>query len=121
MSDRARGENHDEHVQAGDDRMARAEAEDVLNRDFVSTQEITGNEDVWLRRILREHSDRTGSPRAARLLSRQGPLPLLRVQPVHLQGTVESTWEPVLTRLKPDFITLPSVDVAPAAAHAMSI
>ena len=42
-------------------------------------EEITSDEDAWLRRTLREHLDRTGSPRAARLLSRRGRLPMVRV------------------------------------------
>src|SRR5580765_3138296 len=84
--------------------VLRAEAEDVLHREFVSTEEITSSEDIWLRRTLREHLDRTSSPRAARLLSRRGLLPMLRVQPVHLQGTVDSVWEPVLAKLKPEFL-----------------
>src|SRR5258705_6005066 len=72
--------------------VSRAEAEDVLHREFVGVEEITGSEDAWLRRTLREHVERTGSPRAARLLSRRGPLPMVRVQPIHLQGTVQSVW-----------------------------
>jgi glutamate synthase (NADPH/NADH) large chain/glutamate synthase (ferredoxin) len=101
--------------------ILRAEAEDVLHRDFVSTEEITSSEGAWLRRTLREHFDRTGSPRAARLLSRRGPLPMLRVQPVHLQGTIQGTWEPVLSQLKPEFITIPDSHPVTAAAHAISI
>ena len=42
----------------------------------------------------------TGSPTAARLLVRRGALPLVRVQPVHFQGTIEATWCPVLERCK---------------------
>src|SRR5262249_1343308 len=80
--------------------VLRAEAEDVLHRDFVTVEEVTGAEEVWLRRVIEEHLDRTGSPRAARLLSRRGHLPMLRVQPIHLQGTIESTWQPVLAKLK---------------------
>jgi len=100
--------------------ILRAEAEDVLHRDFVSVEEISTAEDVWLRQILHEHLDRTGSPRAARLLSRRGPLPMLRVQPIHLQGTVQSTWEPVLARLNPDLVLLP--DLRPAvASHAVPV
>src|SRR5882724_5061215 len=86
--------------------ILRAEAEDVLHREFVSVEEITSKEYAWLRRTLREHLDRTGSPRAARLLSRRGPLPMVRVQPIHLQGTVQSTWEPVLANLKPELISV---------------
>jgi hypothetical protein len=33
------------------------------------------------------------------LLSRRGALPMLRVQPIHFQGTLEATWEPLLVRL----------------------
>jgi glutamate synthase domain-containing protein 3 len=102
--------------------ILRAEAEDVLHRDFVTVQEISGSEDVWLRRTLREHLDRTGSPRAMRLLSRRGQLPMLRVQPIHLQGTVESTWEPVLAHLNPEFMPITDTrDVASVDVHAVSI
>src|SRR5437868_5609056 len=80
--------------------VLRTEAEDVLHREFVSVHEITGSEDDWLRRTLREHLERTRSPRAARLLTRRGPVPMQRVQPVHLQGTVQSTWEPALATLQ---------------------
>jgi len=40
----------------------------------------------------------TASPRAARLLSRREALPLLRVQPLHFQGTIEATWRPFSRR-----------------------
>src|SRR5712692_1185776 len=101
--------------------ILRAEAEDVLNHDFVSTQEISSDEDEWLRRILREHFDRTGSPRAARLLSRHSALPLTRVQPLHFQGTVEATWSPILAQLESRHSILPAPVTAPisqAALHA---
>jgi glutamate synthase (ferredoxin) len=102
--------------------ILRAEAEDVLHRDFVSVEEISGSEDAWLRRVLREHLDRSGSPRAARLLSRRGPLPMLRVQPVHLQGTVEGTWDPVLAQLKQEFAPVGDAHEADTVAtHAGSI
>jgi glutamate synthase domain-containing protein 2/glutamate synthase domain-containing protein 1/glutamate synthase domain-containing protein 3 len=101
--------------------ILRAEAEDVLHREFVSVQEISNSEDVWLRRTLREHVDRTGSPRGSRLLSRRGPLPMLRVQPVHLQGTAESTWEPVLAKLKPEFAAVLNTDSVAVVTHAASI
>jgi len=100
--------------------VLRAEAEDVLHRDFVGVEEISAAEDVWLRQTLHEHLDRTGSPRAARLLSRRGPLPMLRVQPIHLQGTVQSTWEPVLARLKPNLAILSDSQTV-AASHAVPV
>ena len=101
--------------------ILRAEAEDVLHREFVSVEAIASNEDAWLRRTLREHLDRTGSPRAARLLSRRGPLPMVRVQPIHLQGTVQSTWEPVLANLQSEFISVADSEAVAVAAHAISL
>jgi len=90
------------------------------NHEFVSVEEITSNEDAWLRRTLREHVERTGSPRAARLLLRRGPLPMVRVQPIHLQGTVQSVWEPVLANVKCEFISVADSE-AVAVAHAISL
>src|SRR5579863_10169256 len=78
----------------------RAEVDGVLHREFVSLSEIDAQEEAWLRSVLEEHLRLTSSPRASRLLSRRGVLPFLRVQPVHFQGTLEATWEPLLARLK---------------------
>ncbi|HET8967540.1 MAG TPA: glutamate synthase large subunit [Candidatus Acidoferrum sp.] len=100
--------------------VLRAEAEDVLHRDFVSIEEISGQEDIWLRQVLQEHLDRTGSPRAARLLSRRGHLPMLRVQPIHLQGTVEETWLSVLAKRTSHF-AMPVESQHIAASHAVSV
>ncbi|MGB7284335.1 MAG: glutamate synthase-related protein, partial [Candidatus Acidiferrum sp.] len=80
--------------------VLRGEAEEVLHRDFVALAEIDAPEEAWLRAVLEEHLHFTASPRASRLLSRRGMLPMLRVQPLHFQGTLEATWEPVLVRLK---------------------
>ena len=77
----------------------RGEADDVHHREFVSLANIDGCEDVWLRRVLEEHSRFTSSPCAARLLSRHGRLPMVRVQPIHFQGSVEATWTPLLAGL----------------------
>ncbi|HUL15695.1 MAG TPA: glutamate synthase large subunit [Terriglobales bacterium] len=80
--------------------VLRAEAEDVLHQDFVQLAELEPAEENWVRRALREHVQLTGSPRASRILSRRGALPLVRVQPVHYQGTLEATWSPLLMRLR---------------------
>ena len=80
--------------------VLRGEADEVLHRDFVALAEIDEREESWLRAVLEEHLHFTASPRAARLLSRRGMLPMLRVQPLHFQGTLDATWEPVLARLK---------------------
>lgn len=80
--------------------VLRGEADEVVHRDFVTLSEIDAQEESWLRAVLEEHLRFTSSPRASRLLSRRGVLPLLRVQPLHFQGTLEATWEPLLARLK---------------------
>jgi glutamate synthase (ferredoxin) len=77
-----------------------AEAEDMLHRDFVSLAEIEPPEEEWLRQALEEHVHHTRSHRAARMLSRRGTLPLMRVQPMHFQGSVEATWRPVLAEFQ---------------------
>jgi glutamate synthase domain-containing protein 3 len=81
--------------------VLRAEAEDVLHREFVTLVDTEPEEQLWLRRVLEAHQQFTASPRAARLLSKRGTLPLVRVQPVHFQGTIADTWKPVLERLQP--------------------
>jgi glutamate synthase domain-containing protein 2/glutamate synthase domain-containing protein 1/glutamate synthase domain-containing protein 3 len=80
--------------------VLRAEADEVLHRDFVTLHEVEAEEEQWLRRVLEEHLHFTGSPRASRLLSRRNGLPFVRVQPVHLQGSIEDTWKPVLAKLR---------------------
>ncbi len=80
--------------------VLRAEAEDVLHREFVALADTEPDEQLWLRRVLEAHQQFTASPRAARLLSKRGALPLVRVQPVHFQGTIADTWKPVLDRLQ---------------------
>jgi glutamate synthase domain-containing protein 2/glutamate synthase domain-containing protein 3 len=80
--------------------VLRGEADEVVHRDFVALAEINRLEEAWLRNVLEEHLHFTHSPRASRLLSRRGVLPMLRVQPLHFQGTLEAAWEPVLARLK---------------------
>jgi glutamate synthase domain-containing protein 3 len=79
--------------------VLRAEADEVLHRDFVTLVDIGAEEEVWLRRVLEAHLELTASPRASRLLSRNNVLPLVRVQPVHFQGTIEEAWKSILARL----------------------
>src|SRR6266404_1194249 len=98
-----------------------AEADDVLHRDFVTLVEIDSDEETWLRLTLEEHAHLTASPRAARLLSRRGALQLMRVQPVHFQGTIEATWSSILAQLKHRQAILPaplSAPISQAAFHA---
>ena len=93
--------------------VMRGEADEIIHRDFVTLMEIEPREEVWLRSVLDEHLQFTASPRASRLLSRRGVLPMLRVQPLHFQGTLEATWKPVLARSKHHELILgPAQDAA---------
>ena len=101
--------------------VLRAEAEDVLHKDFVALHELEAEEESWLRPALEEHLHFTASPRASRLLSRRNGLPFVRVQPVHLQGSVGDTWAPVLAQLKPResvIVTSHLPRIPQAAVHA---
>jgi glutamate synthase domain-containing protein 2/glutamate synthase domain-containing protein 1/glutamate synthase domain-containing protein 3 len=101
--------------------VLRAECEDVLHRDFVTLEELDSDEQVWLRRALEEHVHLTASPRAARLLSRRVPLPLVRIQPVHFQGTLEATWSPILAQFKARQYILPAPLARPVSQTALHI
>jgi glutamate synthase domain-containing protein 3 len=77
-------------------------ASDSYNREFVHCTNALGpadrSEDARLRRALEEHVRLTRSPRAMRLLEAKGPLPLLRLEPVHLPCSLAQTWSPLLKR-----------------------
>ena len=101
--------------------VLRAEAEEVLHREFVALADTEPEEQLWLRRVLEAHQHFTASPRAARLLGRRGALPLVRVQPVHFQGTIADTWKPVLERMlrrDPLLVAQEFPAISQAALHA---
>ena len=101
--------------------VLRAEADEVLHRDFVTLADIGAEEEVWLRRVLETHLELTASPRASRLLSRKNVLPLVRVQPVHFQGTIEDAWKSILARLPEHealLVTPGAPEIPQAAMHA---
>jgi glutamate synthase domain-containing protein 2/glutamate synthase domain-containing protein 1/glutamate synthase domain-containing protein 3 len=101
--------------------VLRAEAEEVLHGEFVALADTEPEEQLWLRRVLEAHQHFTASPRAGRLLARRGALPLVRVQPVHFQGTIAATWKPVLERLLPrePLLVVPEIPaISQAALHA---
>src|ERR1700757_4387358 len=66
-----------------------AEARDAWHPEFVTLEQIEPQEEEWLRQALEEHVHHTRSPRAARVLGGRGAVPLMRVQPVHFQGSLE--------------------------------
>ncbi len=101
--------------------VLRAGAEEVVHRDFVSLHEITDAEEMWLRRVLEQHVELTASPCANRLLTRRAGLPLLRVQPIHFQGSIENTWRPLLARLSDHALILTSNDAAQASSAGLHV
>jgi len=101
--------------------VLRAGAEEVVHRDFVNLAEITDEEDSWLRRVLEQHVHLTGSPCASRILARFGGLPLLRVQPIHFQGTIENTWRPQLAGLPETSVLLSSHNATHPSSAGMLI
>ncbi|MGA2421667.1 MAG: hypothetical protein ABSG69_16440, partial [Candidatus Acidiferrum sp.] len=101
--------------------VLRSGAEEVVHRDFVNLVDITDEEELWIGRVLEQHVHLTGSPCAVRLLARRAGLPLLRVQPLHFQGTIEDTWRPLLDALPEPALLLPSNDAAqPSAASILA-
>ena len=99
--------------------VMRGEAEEVLHRDFVSLAELEPQEEEWLRQALEEHVHHTRSPRASRMLARRGTFPLMRVQPIHFQGSLEATWKPVLTQFQQRQLFFPAPLAAAAAGAAV--
>ena len=71
---------------------------DAVNRESVRFAEIENQEQQWLRSILQRHVQRTGSPRAAEILSCSA-LPLLRMEPVAPPCSVEESWSSILSRI----------------------
>jgi glutamate synthase domain-containing protein 3 len=101
--------------------VLRSELEDVLHREFVTLAEIDAAEESSLRRVIEEHIYFTGSPRAAKLLLHPGTLPMVRVQPVHFQGTIEATWRPMLEKLKDRDILMPVERETPTSQTALQV
>jgi glutamate synthase (ferredoxin) len=89
--------------------ILRSEAENVLNLEFVQAYELEEEEEGRLRALLESHVALTDSPVAFRLLARQSPLPFVRIQPIHLQGTVEETWRVVPANVV-DSVPLPATN-----------
>jgi glutamate synthase (ferredoxin) len=101
--------------------VLRSEVEDVLHREFVTLAEIDAFEESSLRRVIEEHIYFTGSPRAAKLLLCAGTIPMVRVQPVHFQGTIEATWRPMLEKLKDRDILMPVEREAQTSQAALQV
>jgi glutamate synthase (ferredoxin) len=90
------------------------------NQQSVRLAPIEVREEIWIRRVLRRHVRLTNSPRAARLLSADFPLPLLRVEPVQPPCSVAESWAVILNRLKQQ--KTPAVELSqPVASEEMVV
>jgi glutamate synthase domain-containing protein 3 len=90
--------------------VLRSVAEHVLNLEFVQPMELEVGEERELRRLLDIHVAETGSPVASRLLMQSGTLPLIRIQPIHFQGSLEAAWR-ALPSSRLDMLPAPSNDL----------
>jgi glutamate synthase (ferredoxin) len=102
--------------------ILRGEADHVLNPEFVQGHELEAEEEQNLRRLLETHFALTDSPIALRFLAMPAPLPFVRIEPTHFQGTISSVWRAVRSN-PPDSVpasapTLPGVPASPAPHYA---
>ena len=72
--------------------ILRSEMENVLNREFVLAHELEQQEESCLRALIEVHLQRTSSPRAARFLAQRTLHNFVRIQPIHLQESLEGVW-----------------------------
>ena len=79
--------------------------------EFARLSAVANNEQVWLRRVLREHFRLTASAWAEELLRSRKALPLVRIEPLRLPCSIEQTW----TACAPGYLFRGAVRVAPAA------
>jgi len=82
--------------------------EDAYSHEFVHCVDrfgVEAAEETRIRLALEEHVRRTSSPTAAQLLKLKGPLPLVRLEPIHLACSLEETWSPILARWKKRTVT----------------
>jgi len=102
--------------------ILRSEAENVLNAEFVRAHELEAHEESCLRALIEAHREYTGSPRAARFLAQPGLGNFVRIQPLHLQESVEGVWRAFSGSIRdPVFIPAPgllSVQAASASTYA---
>jgi glutamate synthase domain-containing protein 2/glutamate synthase domain-containing protein 1/glutamate synthase domain-containing protein 3 len=70
------------------------------NAHSVHVQPLEVREELWLRMLLRRHLRLTGSPRALQMLRSDGPLPLLRVEPLRAPCSITETWNATLAQLR---------------------
>jgi glutamate synthase domain-containing protein 3 len=97
--------------------ILRSEMENVLNREFVLAHELEEREESCLRALIEAHRQRTGSPRAARFLAQRSLHNFIRIQPIHLQESLEGVWRAFAGDVRdPVAVPAPAVLSAPASS-----
>ena len=99
--------------------VLRSEVDHVLNAEFVQARELEGHEESCLRSLVELHHQHTSSPRAARLLAQSTLRNFVRVQPLHLQESIEGVWRVFASNVRdPVAIPAPGVLSLPEASAA---
>jgi hypothetical protein len=80
--------------------VADAVPEHRLNAESVRSSALEMPEELWVRWALQRHLQLTGSAVADQLLRHEGPLPMVRVEPVQRPCPIAETWEAVLRRVQ---------------------
>jgi glutamate synthase domain-containing protein 3 len=97
--------------------VLRSEMENVLNREFVLAHELEDHEESCLRALIEVHRQRTGSPRAARFLAQRSLRNFVRIQPIHLQESLEGVWRAFSSGVRdPVAVSAPAVLSVPASS-----
>jgi len=97
--------------------ILRSESENVLNQEFVQAHELEEQEEACLRALIEQHHQHTGSPRAARFLAQSSLRNFVRIQPLHLQESIEGVWRAFSSGVRdPVSIPAPGLLSVPAAS-----
>jgi len=97
--------------------VLRSEMENVLNREFVLAHELEEREESCLRALIEAHHQHTGSPHASRFLARRSLRNFVRIQPIHLQESLEGVWRAFSGGVRdPVSVPTPAVLSVPASS-----
>jgi glutamate synthase (ferredoxin) len=102
--------------------VLRSEVDNVLNCEFVQANELGEQEESCLRALIEAHHQHTDSPRAERLLAQRALHNFVRIQPLHLQESIEGVWRAFSVAVRDPVAVLapglPSVAATSASSYA---
>jgi glutamate synthase domain-containing protein 3 len=97
--------------------VLRSEMENILNCEFVQSHELEEHEESCLRALIEVHRQHTGSPRASRFLAQRSLRNFVRIQPIHLQESLEGVWRAFSGGVRdPVAVSAPAVLSVPATS-----